>query len=211
MLVITSIESIPKKTINWFATFFLLLFVSALAIGSYIYIDKNFDAANNKKYKTLAVAKDFTLKELVISEQGKLKQGENYSLSNDQTPFLLVHFWASWCIPCTVELPLYKQIAQKFDQRIFKIVGIVSYDSLLDVIKSNLLKTLSYTQLFDVEGVVAFQFKIKNLPASFLLNPQRQIVFSLDEPLNEVSTKNFFQKIEAITKGYQSESRKTQR
>ena len=189
----------------------ILVSVSAVVIGCYIYIDKNFDSANQKLYKTLPVAKDFTLKQLEKTEQNELKQGENYTLSKDGTPFILVHFWASWCIPCTVELPLYKQLAQKFDQNIFKIVGVLSYDSISDAIKSNLLKTMFYTQLFDLDGTVAFQFKIKNLPASFLLNPKRQIIFSLDEPLNEVSTKNFFQKIEAITRGYKSEQQNPQR
>ena len=209
MWFITSIASTPKRTINWILVVATLLLTVTGVIFVYQYVDENYNEKMDKKYKTLPVAKDFTLKKIEKIGDNSLVLTSDYKLFEEKTPFVLLHFWASWCVPCTVELPLYKDIARKFDPKIFKIVGVLSYDSLADVAKSRLLETFAYTQLFDLYGEAAFLFKIKNLPTSFLLNANRQIIFSLDEPLNEVSVKNFYAKLEKIVKGYRSEQEKS--
>ncbi len=209
VLFITSIESIPKKTINWFLVVpALLIFVFGI-VGFYNFVDEKFNDKWRKQYKTLPVAKEFSLQQIEKTSSG-LETTKSFKLYLQETPFILIHFWASWCIPCTVELPLYKDISRKFDPSIFKVVGILSYDTLADVTKSRLLETLPYTQLFDLYGTVALQFNIKSLPASYLLNSKKQIVYSLEEPLNEVRVKSFYNTLEKILKGARSEQQKSQ-
>lgn len=105
--------------------------------------------------------------------------------------YILLHFWASWCEPCTKENEVIKRINKKFKKEKLEIIGIS-----LDVDKKNWLKsiqsdTLSWEQLSDLKGwdnSVAKQYGIQKLPSNILISPDKNILAKdLDE--NELTKK----------------------
>jgi cytochrome c biogenesis protein CcmG/thiol:disulfide interchange protein DsbE len=58
---------------------------------------------------------DLTLKDL---------QGRDVSLRDYRGKVLLINYWATWCIPCKVEIPGFLDLYQRFGDRGLEVVGI---------------------------------------------------------------------------------------
>jgi peroxiredoxin len=93
--------------------------------------------------------------------------------------YLLIDFWASWCVPCRAENPNLVSIFKKFKDKNFTILS-VSLDSDKDkwlqaIRKDNLL----WTQVSDLkfwDNDVAKQYNVYSVPSNLLLDPQGKII-----------------------------------
>lgn len=50
--------------------------------------------------------------------------GESRSLKDWSGQTRLVNFWATWCAPCRVEMPLFQDAYERFGDRGFQVIGI---------------------------------------------------------------------------------------
>lgn len=117
------------------------------------------------------------------------------ALRNFRGRYLLIDFWASWCIPCREENPNLKEAFKKFKDKKFTILS-VSLDSDKDrwmqaIRKDNLL----WTQVSDLkfwDNEVAKLYNVKSVPFNLLLNPNGKIIAKnlrgdeIGEKLNEL-------------------------
>ena len=62
-----------------------------------------------------APASDFTLRDV---------DGKNVSLSDYAGKIILIDFWATWCVPCTAEIPHLDALYQKHKDQGFVVLGI---------------------------------------------------------------------------------------
>lgn len=100
-------------------------------------------------------------------------------LSTLRGKYILVDFWASWCVPCRKQNPFLVDTHQKFASKGFDILGVS-----LDTSKENWIEAiqkdqLNWTHVSDLKGfgnAVAKQFFIHSVPDNFLLNPEGVII-----------------------------------
>lgn len=140
----------------------------------------------NKATKLNMPAMDFTLNSL---------EGKQVSLSSLKGRYVLIDFWASWCVPCRKESPFLKAAYAKFRSKNFVILG-VSVDTKEDAWKAAVAQDqLPWTQLREEKGMkegVAAMYGVSGIPANFLINPQGQIIAkdlrgpALEEKLKEI-------------------------
>ena len=89
----------------------------------------------------------------------------------------LVNIWATWCLPCRVEMPAMDSVYQSLAPRGFKIAAVsIDEGSPEDVIAFGQDLGLSFDLLQDRSTAIQQFYQTTGVPESFLLNRQGIIV-----------------------------------
>jgi thiol-disulfide isomerase/thioredoxin len=105
--------------------------------------------------------------------------GKNISLLSFKGKYVLVDFWASWCVPCRAESPTLVKAYEQYKSKNFEIFSVS-----LDKDKNKWLKAVkddqyTWPQAGDMKGWendAAAQYGISGIPFNFLLNPEGVII-----------------------------------
>ena len=152
---------------------FILLGLAAYFIGRYFYLQPKVVNGENAP---------------VI--KGQLIDGTAFDLKDLEGKYVLVDFWGSWCGPCLVEIPGLKKLHQKYKAANFedaKGLTIVSVGVERDerrwektILRTGMnwdyhLLDIS-TSLKFLNGPIAEEFGVKQVPSKFLLNESGVII-----------------------------------
>lgn len=103
------------------------------------------------------------------------------SIKDFRGKYILIDFWASWCLPCRKENPQLIKAHQKYSKKNFEILSVSSdkeRDLWLAAIKDDgagIWKHVS--DLKGIENYVTWNiFKITAIPANYLIDPQGKII-----------------------------------
>jgi len=96
--------------------------------------------------------------------------GRQRSLSSYQGKVVILHFWASWCVPCRKEMPTLHHLHHGFEGKNIELVC-VSVD------KGNKKKikgfmndiNLHFNTLLDPDGDVRKAYEVRALPTTYLI------------------------------------------
>ena len=105
--------------------------------------------------------------------------GPGYATLEDFSDNLLVlNFWATWCTPCTVEMPTLEMLWQEYRARGLIVVG-VSVDrgaprALLEPYIAR--QRLTFPILLDPDLKTAGAWRVTSLPATFIVKPGGEVV-----------------------------------
>jgi peroxiredoxin len=104
--------------------------------------------------------------------------GRTVSLDEWRDRAIVLNFWATWCQPCTLEMPTLEALWQAYRERGLVVVG-VSVDrgaprALLDPYLKNL--GLTFPILLDPDAATAGTWRVTGIPATFLVRPSGEVV-----------------------------------
>lgn len=106
-------------------------------------------------------------------------EGKPVSLASYKGGYVLVDFWASWCVPCRAENPNVLAAYEKFKDKNFKVFG-VSLDDKKDAwLKAIAEDKLPWKQVCDFKASkseVTQLYNISSIPANVLVDPNGKIV-----------------------------------
>lgn len=121
--------------------------------------------------------------------------GKQISLSSYKGKYVLVDFWASWCLPCRRENPNVVQAFNKYKNKNFTILG-VSLDKekedWLDAIQHDKLAWTQVSDLQEWNSTAVTTFNFNGIPFNVLIDPDGKIIGQslrgpdLDQKLAEV-------------------------
>lgn len=105
----------------------------------------------------------------------RLSGGGTGSLADYRGRWVLVNFWASWCIPCRQEAPALESFQRRYGGPSFTVLGIDTRDLSGDGQKFVQQYGLTYPQLRDGDGQRAHEFGSTGVPENFLVDPRGKV------------------------------------
>ena len=107
------------------------------------------------------------------------------SLADYRGRWVLVNFWASWCIPCREEAPALERFQRRHSGPKFTVLGIDSRDLSSDGRDFVRQYDLTYPQLRDGDGAAARDFGTTGVPENFLIDPAGKVRLLVRGPVSE--------------------------
>jgi len=106
-------------------------------------------------------AEDFQLTDLT---------GKQQSLSQYRGQVVLVNFWATWCKPCTTEMPAMQAMYDKLQDKGFVVLAVNELEDEAKVREHITQHGHTFPVLMDRENKVANQFGVFGLPVSVFID-----------------------------------------
>ncbi len=131
-------------------------------------------------------APDFTLTDL---------DGRTVRLSDYRGRPVVVNFWASWCIPCKAEFPLFNAARAEHTREGLEILGVIHDDSLEAARTFARDQGAGWSMLDDREDVAWNAYQVQALPTTYYVDREgivRAVSFgpppsgALDEQLEKI-------------------------
>ena len=110
-------------------------------------------------------------------------KGNNLSMNSFKGKYLLIDFWAGWCVPCVKQLPELKNLHEKFENKDFEVLG-VSFDQNREEWKKSVLKhkTQNWNHVFvgmkniSEKGSISKKYGVQPIPAYILIDRDGKII-----------------------------------
>jgi thiol-disulfide isomerase/thioredoxin len=141
------------------------------------------DFINGADRDLAEAAKTRLLKAQIIGKSVDLEftavDGSPIDLRALRGKIVLVDFWATWCPDCIREMPVVRQVYQKYKDKGFTVLGI-SLDKDPEALSNFVAKKLiSWPQYFDGNGwetKYAAQYGVRAIPEMWLINQRGEVV-----------------------------------
>ncbi len=97
-------------------------------------------------------------------------QGRTVDLSSFAGRPVIVNFWASWCIPCQQEFPLYRQALGQYAAQGLEVLGIIFNDTPDRARAFMSREGATWPALIDPDGAVARAYRVAAIPTSYFVD-----------------------------------------
>jgi cytochrome c biogenesis protein CcmG, thiol:disulfide interchange protein DsbE len=120
--------------------------------------------------------------ETQLPELGAETQG---AVADYKGKVVLVNFWASWCGPCTSELPLLERAQATMAKSGATVLGINTLDGTEDALGFVNRYDLTFPSLRDGDGDIAEDWGAAQLPESYLLDRAGKVAAVVQGPVTQ--------------------------
>ena len=103
--------------------------------------------------------------------------GYERKLSDYRGGFVLLNFWATWCPPCLEEMPSMQVIHERYQSHGFQVVAVSSDEEGAPLVSEFVDKVgVNFAVLLDTDQSVSTIYGASNLPISFVLNADGEVI-----------------------------------
>ncbi len=108
--------------------------------------------------------------------------GNSYQLSELRGQWVLVNFWATWCVPCVEEMPALQAAADTWADEL-QVLGVNQRESAESVQAFVDEHGIRFPILLNPGDQVLIAYQVVGLPQTLLIDPTGQMVFRQFGPL----------------------------
>ena len=149
----------------------ILIVMLAVGVGFIVMLqfkDSPFDPIGDPLPGLSLPAPNFTLPNL---------DGNNVSLTDYRGKVVLLNIWATWCLPCLVEMPSMQKLYQELKDEGFLILAVSLDESGVEAVKPFVkMHKLDFPVLLDTKGEIKSLYQITGIPESFVIDKSGTIV-----------------------------------
>jgi len=89
---------------------------------------------------------------------------------------ILLHFWATFCLPCKDEMPALESLWQRYGADGLAVLGIAADRGSIDVVRDFAAESgLTFPILHDEAGIVRNRYEVTGLPTSYVIGRDGKI------------------------------------
>jgi len=114
-----------------------------------------------------------------LALSGTALDGRTVSIESLRGTPVLVHYWATWCEPCKVDIAQIRELAAKYGPKKFAVVGIALDSDRQQLDKFLQAKPIAWPQLHEaggLDGRLAEELGVLTLPTMILLDAKGNVV-----------------------------------
>jgi thiol-disulfide isomerase/thioredoxin len=113
-------------------------------------------------------------------------QGRPVRLADLRGKAVWINFWASWCPPCQIEIPVVRDVAARYASRGLVVLGISVQEASVENVAAYAAKyQLGYTIAADVTGDIFRLYHPGGLPTSIFIGPEGAVRSYVLAPLTQ--------------------------
>jgi thiol-disulfide isomerase/thioredoxin len=105
--------------------------------------------------------------------------GRPHALADYRGKVVLVNFWATWCEPCRDEMPSMQKLRERLAGRPFAILAVNLGESQARVSEFVKRAAVDFTVLLDPDQEAPRPWRVRVLPASFLVGADGRVRYSV--------------------------------
>lgn len=108
----------------------------------------------------------------------KLKDsnGTEVQLADYKDKVVLLNFWATWCGPCEVEIPWFKEFEQTYKDKGFAVLGVSEDEGGWAAVRAYMeARKMNYRVVLDEQNLPSPYKEIQALPTTYLIDRQGRI------------------------------------
>lgn len=147
---------------------------------------------------TASIRPAHTLKDRRPAPNFTLKDagGQSVSLADYKGKVVLLNFWATWCGPCTLEIPWFEQFEQQYRSKGLEVLGVSMDEDGWQAVKPFIKEhNINYRVVLGDDSVGQLYGGVDSLPTTFIIDRDGRFAFpphvglaGKNEYLNEIQT-----------------------
>lgn len=142
--------------------------IAVLGIIGYAFNERN------KETPTAGAAPDFAI---TVWDWDRIAlAGERLDLDALKGQTVVLNFWASWCVPCQQEAPMFERIWNEYKDRGVVFLGVNTEDTDSAAYDYVVKYNLTYPHAPDQGGRMEDDYRITGIPETFIINGDGEIV-----------------------------------
>lgn len=100
---------------------------------------------------------------------GHTTDGQTVSLVSLRGKVILLNFWATWCLECRPEMPMFEQLHREFVAQGLSVIGINAREGTATIQKYAKELGLTFPLVLDPKGEINAAYGVIGLPTTFLI------------------------------------------
>ena len=100
---------------------------------------------------------------------GRTADGRTVSLASLQGNVVLLNFWATWCLECRPEMPMFERLHREFSAQGLAVVGINAREGTATIREYAKELGLTFPLILDSAGKINSAYGVIGLPTTFLI------------------------------------------
>jgi peroxiredoxin len=108
-------------------------------------------------------------------------KGNEVDLTKYKGRYILLDFWASWCIPCLEELPTIRKLHDSYPKDKLQIIGVsldTNHDNWTRSIEKNKMSWLNLSDLKGNISDIVLRYGVTSIPRKVLISPDGRVIES---------------------------------
>ncbi len=119
--------------------------------------------------------------------------GEDINLQNLQGIPIIINFWATWCVPCRVEMPVLQSFFERYHEQGLEVIAVNMGENQPTVQDWITDYGYTFTVILDQDQTLFERYQIRGQPSTFIVSPQGIITDIFYGPISERELTNALQ------------------